>query len=183
MRFFIGLITAIFLSFSIVGPSSAEQGFAPNVVSLPAGMSVPTEPIEYADGTRGSLEDFRGDVLVVTLWQVHCPYCRLEMPLLNQLSKDMAGQGVRVVALGLDQNMPAIEEYMARHGHDAIQPIMDVDKFNGLMMSYLLFGRLSIGTPTSFIVDKSGNVTDRIWGRVDWQSEDAKNYLKGLAAG
>lgn len=182
MRFLLVLLSAAFLSLTSALPVQAQSQLIKNVTTLSQPMSIPTEPIVYADGRQGSLADFRGDVLIVTLWQVHCPICQREMPVLNQLSKDMANEGVKVVALGLDQNMPQIEQYMARFELDGIQPIMDLDKFNGLLLSVEHFGRMSIATPTSFIVDKNGQIVARAWGLVDWTGEPAKNYLRSLAA-
>ena len=72
MRFF-ALIIAFVMA--LAAPATAQEGFAPNVTLIPNGKVLPEKPLMYLDGSQGKLSDFRGDVLVLTLWQVNCPYC------------------------------------------------------------------------------------------------------------
>lgn len=181
MRFF-ALIAAFVMA--LAAPAFAEQeGFAPNVILIENGKVLPEKPLMYVDGSQGSLADFRGDVLIVTLWQVNCPYCIKEMPVLNRLHGEMQGEGVKVVALGMDQSIGTITSHLAQSGLNNLRPVMDVGKFNGTILSVENFNRMSIATPTSFIVDKQGVVVARVWGLVDWTSDAAKGYLRELAAG
>jgi len=177
---FLALIAAFALT--LAGPVMAEDGFAPNVKLVADQKPVPTNELMYMDGSTGSLADFRGDVLIVTLWQINCPYCVREMPVLDRLHAEMKDEGVKVVALGMDQNIGSIIAHLSRSGLGNLRPVMDVDKFNGTILSVENFGRLSIATPTSFIVDKQGIVVAKVWGLVDWDSDAARGYLRGLAA-
>ena len=166
-------------------PADAAAGdavFAKNVVATEPGITVPTSELQYENGRKGSLSDYAGEVLVVTLWQEDCPWCMKELPVLNRLSGAMQGEGVRVVALGLDQEMGMITSFLDQRELGNIEPIMDLEKINGSLLSIEHFGRWSIATPTSFIVDKKGNVVARIWGLVDWDGDAARGYLRDLAA-
>jgi|GEM_PF-1958999 len=174
---------AIALAFGGTGTAMAEPGdpiFADNVIQTEPGSIAPTSELRYADGRTGSLADYAGEVLVVTLWQEHCPWCRKEMPGLDRLSGEMEGEGVRVVALGLDQQMSEITGFLDQMELSNIEPVMDHEKINGSLLSIEHFGRWSIATPTSFIVDKQGNVVARIWGLVDWDGEPARAFLRSL---
>jgi len=163
-----------------VHAQAGDAVFAANVVRTEPGITVPTSEIRYADGRTGSLTDFAGEVLVVTLWQEHCPWCMKELPVLNRLSGDMKDEGVRVVALGLDQRMDLITSFLNQRDLGNIEPIMDLEKINGSLLSIEHFGRWSIATPTSFIVDKKGTVVARVWGLVDWDGEPARAFLRSL---
>lgn len=177
------LAAALAATLSLTGMAQAEPGdpiFAANVQHTEAGITVPTAKIRYADGRTGALTDFAGEVLVVTLWQEQCPWCRKEMPVLNRLSAAMKGQGVRVIALGLDQQMSTITKYLSTEELGDIEPIMDIEKVNGSLLSIEHFGRWSIATPTSFIVDKKGTVVARVWGLVDWDGDAARAFLRSL---
>lgn len=176
----LALIAAFALA--LTTPVLAEEGFAPNVTLIADGKQLPENDLVYVDGSTGNLADFRGDVLIVTLWQIRCPYCIKEMPVLDRLHAEMQGEGVQVVALGMDQSIGSITAHLARSGLTNLKPIMDVDKFNGTILSVENFERLSIATPTSFIVDKGGVVVAKVWGLVDWDSDAARDYLRGLAA-
>lgn len=174
---------AMTLTFSGPTPAHAEAGdpiFAANVIRTPDGVKVPDYPLQFLDGSTGALTDYAGEVLVVTLWQEDCPYCIKEMPVLNRLSGDMKGEGIRVVALGQDQQMSQITGFLERYELGDIDPVMDLEKINGTLFSLELFGRASIATPTSFIVDKQGKVIARIWGLVDWDGDAARGFLRSL---
>ena len=179
MRFF-ALMFAFVMA--LAAPATAQDGFAPNVTLIPNGKVLPEKPLMYLDGSQGKLSDFRGDVLVLTLWQVNCPYCRREMPVLDRLHSEMQNEGVKVVALGMDQSIGVIISHLAQTGLRNLKPIMDVGRFNGTILSVENFNRMSIATPTTFIIDKRGAVVARVWGLVDWDGDAARGYLRQLAA-
>jgi len=184
MRLFPFFAAALAATLALGGPMAhAEPGdavFAENVVRTEPGITVPTSELRYADGRTGSLTDYAGEVLVVTLWQEDCPWCMKELPVLDRLSGAMQGEGVRVVALGLDQEMDLITSFLAQRDLGNIEAVMDHEKINGSLLSIEHFGRWSIATPTSFIVDKQGTVVARIWGLVDWDGEPARAFLRSL---
>jgi len=180
MRIF-ALVAAFVMAFGT--PVFAEQGFASNVTLTDGTKTVPDNPIIYADGRQGSLEEYKGEVLVVTLWQVYCPFCRREMPFLDRLAADMQGEGIRVLPLSLDQDMNEITAHLDRMNWPNLQAIQDVDMLNGLIMSVEHLGRLGVATPTTFIIGKDGKVAASVLGLVDWDGEAARGYLRSLAAG
>ena len=177
----LAVVAAFVVAFA--APVMAQEGFADNVTLTDGSKSVPNNEITYADGRKGTLEDFNGAVTVVTMWQISCPFCRKEMPVLNRLSAEMADDGVRVVPLSLDQDMSAITAHLDRMDWPNLPAIQDVDMLNGLIMSVEHFGRLGVVTPTSFIVDKNGKVVATVLGLVDWDGDAARGYLRSLAAG
>ncbi len=182
MRFLTTIAAALYALTLSLTPAGALDSFASNVVISDIGATIPVEQIEYADGRKGTLKDFEGNVMVVTLWQADCPFCHKELPVLDRLSRDMDGQGIKVVALGLDQSMSQIQGFLNGKQLNSLTPIMDSEKINGSLFSIEHFGSFSIATPTSFIVDKSGNVVARVWGLVDWDGDPARDFLRNLAA-
>jgi thiol-disulfide isomerase/thioredoxin len=176
------LAAALAATLSLGAPAMAQDDmvFAKNVIFAAPGLTVPKEELRYPDGSKGTLADYEGSVLIVTLWQEHCPFCIKEMPVLNRLSADMKDEGVKVVALGLDQEMSLITDFLDRYELDAIEPVMDWEKVNGSLFSIEHFGRFTIATPTSFIVDKKGTVVARVWGLVDWDGDPARAFLRSL---
>ena len=180
MRIF-ALAMAFVMAFAI--PAFAQQqGFAQNVQLTDGSKPVTNNPIIHEDGRIGNLDEYRGEVLIVTMWQVHCPFCRREMPVLDRLAAEMGSEGIRVVPLGLDENFDEIKAHLARMNWPNLKPIQDVDMLNGLIMSVEHFGRLGVATPTSFIVGKDGKVVATVLGLVDWDGDPARNYLRSLAA-
>src|SRR3989338_4438283 len=54
------------------------------------------------DGKKHSLEQWRGQVIVLNFWATWCPPCREEIPLLVALQKNRAATGLQVVSVAID---------------------------------------------------------------------------------
>jgi thiol-disulfide isomerase/thioredoxin len=68
-------------------------------------------------GYQKLLEQYRGKPLLVTFWATWCEPCRDEYPMLNELAKQYAPQGLKVVGVSLDQDGDLIlmRRFLARY--------------------------------------------------------------------
>src|SRR5258708_23047932 len=57
-----------------------------------------------AKGYQQLVEQYRGNPLLVTFWATWCEPCRHEYPMLNELAKQYAPQGLKVVGVNLDDD-------------------------------------------------------------------------------
>jgi thiol-disulfide isomerase/thioredoxin len=67
-----------------------------------------------AQGYQRILEQYKGKPLVVTFWATWCEPCRDEYPMLNELAKQYAPQGLKVVGISLDQDGESDQILMRR---------------------------------------------------------------------
>jgi peroxiredoxin len=105
-----------------------------------------------------SLSNYRGKVVILDFWASWCPPCRREIPDFISLQKQYASQGLQIIGIGLDQpnNVAAfVQQYGINYpvavGDDAISN---------------LYGGVS-GIPTTFIIDKEGNISNKFEGFTD----------------
>jgi thiol-disulfide isomerase/thioredoxin len=70
-----------------------------------------------AQGYQELVEQYRGKALLVTFWATWCEPCRDEYPMLNELAKEYAPQGLHVVGVNLDDDGDLIlmRRFMARY--------------------------------------------------------------------
>jgi thiol-disulfide isomerase/thioredoxin len=70
-----------------------------------------------ARGYQKLLEQYRGKPLLVTFWATWCEPCRDEYPMLNELAKQYAPQGLKVVGVNLDDDGDLIlmRRFLARY--------------------------------------------------------------------
>jgi thiol-disulfide isomerase/thioredoxin len=68
-------------------------------------------------GYQKLLQQYKGKPLLVTFWATWCEPCRDEYPMLNELAKQYAPQGLKVVGVSLDQDgdMILMRRFLARY--------------------------------------------------------------------
>lgn len=70
-----------------------------------------------AQGYQKLLERYHGKPLLVTFWATWCEPCRDEYPMLNELAKQYAPQGLKVVGVSLDDDgdLILVRRFIARY--------------------------------------------------------------------
>src|ERR1041384_1405720 len=70
-----------------------------------------------AQGYQKLVQQYRGKALVVNFWATYCEPCRDEYPMLNELAKQYAPQGLKLIGVTLDQDGDLIlmRRFIARH--------------------------------------------------------------------
>jgi thiol-disulfide isomerase/thioredoxin len=89
-------------------------GLALAVAQTPA----PKDPaLIDTQGYQKLLEQYKGKPLLVTFWATWCEPCRDEYPMLNELAKQYAPQGLKVVGVSLDQegDLILMRRFLARY--------------------------------------------------------------------
>ncbi len=104
-----GPILVLLLAAAIGRPSLAQEKpkFSPK--SSPAAKPSSTKPVADPalidqQGYQDILGKYRGKPLLVNFWATWCEPCRDEYPMLNELAKKYAPQGLRVVGISLDSD-------------------------------------------------------------------------------
>jgi thiol-disulfide isomerase/thioredoxin len=78
----------------------------------------PRDPkIIDAQAYQKLIEQYRGKPLLVTFWATWCEPCRDEYPMLNELAKQYAPQGLKVVGVSMDDDGDLIlmRRFLARY--------------------------------------------------------------------
>ena len=124
------------------------------------GKTAPSFPAQRLDGGTGSLESYRGQIVVMNLWATWCPPCRAEMPDLQRLYQAYRGRGV--VVLGVDQG----ESGSRAAAFGASLGI----KYPILIDQQQQYGRVyaALGIPTTIVVDRSGVVARAFDGALSY---------------
>lgn len=115
-----------------------------------AGQKAPSFTVEQLGGGAGSLETYRGSVVVMNLWATWCPPCRAEMPDLQRLYESNRSRGV--IVLGVDQGESAAQAGAFAHSLGIRYPI--------LIDEQQQYGRVyaALGMPTTIVIDRNGYV-------------------------
>lgn len=102
---------AFVLLCSIAGAAALAAQQAPKTAA-------PRDPeLIDAQGYQKLLQQHRGKPLVVNFWATYCEPCRDEYPMLNELAKQYAPQGLKLIGVTLDQDGDLIlmRRFIARY--------------------------------------------------------------------
>ena len=123
------------------------------------------------DGKSVSLDQLKGKVVMVNFWATWCPTCRVEMPQWQKLYDAYKDKGFELIAVSIDEDEKVLRQVSKERGFSFPIAWRWDDKADDN------FGDI-IGTPTLYVVDKSGKVAWMKRGRVTYaQLQDVVDPL------
>ncbi len=171
---------AIFLLFWITGwhkplVSTLQRGIlATGLIQADIEQEHPDQAVDAIlyneEGEKVQLSDFRDEVVFLNVWATWCPPCKAEMPGIQTLYESI--EGINFVMLSTDENFEKAKKYKKDNGYTF--PIYQL----GTLLSEELN---STSLPTTFIIGKQGNIEMVHKGMAQYDSDEFKNYLEGLA--
>lgn len=157
------------------GIAALREGDMRKLVINDEASEVSSVAIEGADGAETSLRASDGTLRLVNFWATWCAPCREEMPALQALRDDMAGDGLEVILVATGRNDPEeIEAFFAEEGlsmETALDPGGKLAREMGVP-----------GLPVTLIVSREGTEIARLLGGADWSSDSAKAIIANLLA-
>ena len=138
------------------GPSAASWGPLDSVLraSAAAQLGKPAPPFTLADpaGVSYTLDDLRGQVVLVNFWATWCEPCRAEMPELDELARDYREAGFRVLAINVLEDAPNIRAFGTELDLDL--PLL-ADRRGEIYKAYNVQA-----LPSSYLIDGDGVIRD-----------------------
>ncbi len=123
-----------------------------------------------------SLDDYRGNVVMLNVWATWCAPCRIEMPSMERLHAAYGDKGLKIVAVSIDD--PGTE-----------QQVRDFVKQFGLTFEILHDPTKAIsrkyqttGYPETVILGRDGIIRKKLLGATDWNSPDNRALIERLIA-
>ncbi len=128
-----------------------------------------------SSGSRVSLADQRGKVVLVNFWATWCKPCEDEMPSMERLYQQLHASGFEMLAISVDESKSDVEDFAARMGISF--PIL-LDPDQNISRRYQ-----TMGFPESLLVDRDGVVVERYVGPRDWDHPGYAERIERLVAG
>ena len=101
--------------------------------------------------TTKSLSASHGKVRYVDFWASWCPPCRVSIPEIVALQRELGGSGFEVIGINVDERIDDALKFLEHHpmNYDVLS-----DPRGATAAAYAL-----PGMPTSFVIDPEGRVT------------------------
>ena len=114
------------------------------------------------DGHKLALQELRGKVVLVTFWATTCTICLAEQPDLVKTCERYRARGLEVVGVAMPYDrLDLIKQHLSKYPMP-FPVVWDKDGEIGRQFRGIL------GTPTTFIVDKSGRLVSKTVGAIDF---------------
>lgn len=144
------------------GGSTTTQPVVKNTTPL---MPAPDVALKTLDDQSFRLSSLRGRVVVLNFWATWCIPCRAEIPELNAMQKELGDKGLTIIGASWNDSTEGIREfqsdikqdYTVLTGGEAVQ-----NQFGGIP-----------SLPTTYIIDRNGNIREKIIGGRDREGFEA----------
>ena len=111
---------------------------------------------DVLQGKEYSLSQFKGKVVVINFFTFFCGPCRDEMPDLNKINNELKGKGFQTLGIALSSDPTQIRFLVKQLGLE-YPVLIGNDKVSDS------YGSIAV-VPTTVIIDKEGNIAQRIEG-------------------
>lgn len=123
-----------------------------------------------------TLQDYKGDVVMVNIWATWCQPCIVEMPSIEALYQSYRDKGLKVVAVSIDDagSEENIRQFVQYKGltfdvlHDPEGDIQDIYQ--------------TTGVPETLIIARDGTIRKKMTGAVNWNSPTNRALIEQLLA-
>ena len=113
-------------------------------------------------GEQVTMDSLRGKVVLVNFWATSCPGCIKEMPALVNVYNKYHEQGLEIIAVAMNYDPP---NYVLNYTKNHALPFKVALDVQGNLAR--AFNEVKL-TPTTFIIDKRGNVIQQTTGELDF---------------
>lgn len=124
--------------------------------------AAPAVTFKTLNGEQFTTESLKGKVVLVNFWATSCSTCIAEMPELVDTYKKFQGRGLELVAVAMSYDPP---NYVLNYAETRELPFKVALDTDGSAAKS--FGDVKL-TPTTFLIDKEGNIVKRYVGKPEF---------------
>jgi peroxiredoxin len=134
------------------------------------GDIAPDFTLKDLDGNTVTLSSLRGKKVILNFWATTCPYCKIEMPALNQFIKNHKGDTV-LLAIDLGESPSKVKQYLEGKGYE-FTVLLDTD------LSTIYDYQVQF-IPMSYFIDRNGVIRAISNGAMTY--DEIEEYYKSIS--
>ena len=123
---------------------------------------------------RKTLDDYRGEVVLLNIWATWCGPCRVEMPSMQRLHDEFGPAGLKVVAISIDE--AGTEAQIRDFAREYALTFEILHDPNGqIQRAYQ-----TAGVPETFVIGRDGTIRKKVVGAANWHSDANRALVRSL---
>ncbi|NQV86276.1 MAG: TlpA family protein disulfide reductase [Woeseiaceae bacterium] len=142
----------------------SNGSFRPGVLRTLCAVSLCLIPYLTSAADSLQLSEYRGKVLVVDFWASWCVPCRRSFPWMNEMQQKFGDEGLVIIAVNLDNDASDAAEFLRAY---PAQFKISYDQERELALEFEVEAM-----PSSFLIDRDGNIIERHLGFKTGQTDD-----------
>jgi thiol-disulfide isomerase/thioredoxin len=134
----------------------------------------PVPPLSLKDlgGASHTLDDYRGQVVLLNFWASWCPPCLVEMPAMQRLEAAFTDTAFTILAVNVKESREKAWRF---------QQLLDVSFTVLLDTTGQAAEDWDVTVyPTSYLIDTTGRIRYMAYGALDWDSAAVKQVIEML---
>lgn len=171
----VALVAGVVLLYGAIHSWALRQ----NTPSFPAAADLPVlgkaDPgwkLETLDGHEVTFGSFQGRTVFLNIWATWCPPCIAEIPSIEFLNDSVKDDGVAMVLVS-PEPLDEVAAFVKKRGWHV--PIYVAREGMPLVFQ-------TANVPTTYIVNRRGEIVFQHIGRADWNTEECREFLRRLQA-
>lgn len=174
-RFKFTFLLILFFSFSTFVACTADTTaeLPKGVIKIEPAANAPGLRLANGDGGVTDLRDLRGNWVMVHFWASWCGPCRLELPTIQRMAKQVVPKHIKLVMVNTAEKEDDIITFLFGVAPD-LDTLMDSD---GVVTNRWQ----PRGLPSSFFVDPDGKIRYLALGGRPWDTKPYLTFIRSLA--
>ena len=155
-------LAGLFFCGSLWAADAPRKSAGPKV-----GGVAPQFSLNDRTGKSFSLEQFRGNLVLLNFWATWCPPCVKELPSMEYLNQHFKAKNFTMMAVSVDESWAVIDEFFSNdrffsRRSPSFLVLRDPEK----RVAEGLYG--CTGWPETYIISPTGKLLEKFEGEVNW---------------
>ena len=167
----VGAIVLVLAAALILGIKLSPEIFPVEVDSRAPDFHATT----LTGGRERTLADYKGQVVLLNVWATWCAPCRVEIPSIERVYQQLGPEGLKVVAVSIDEAGPeVVREFAREHGVNfeiLLNPSRTIERIYQ-----------TTGVPESFVLNRRGVIVKKVIGAAEWDAAVNRDLFRRLLA-